>query len=118
MKYNELQYERIDVEKRRNSMNKYLEKFSNAESVEDQINTILDVNDRIKEELRDAKADLKRGVRFIHGFNGGTAIRDWMRGDSLKQFMQSAKISGTIWFTQEGVTCISLDMINLGRDEN
>jgi|MDSV01.2.fsa_nt_gb hypothetical protein len=73
---------------------------------------------RIKEELRDAKADLKRGVRFIHGFNGGTAIRDWMRGDSLKQFMQSAKISGTIWFTQEGVTCISLDMINLGRDEN
>ena len=39
MKYNELQYERIDVEKRRNSMNKYLEKFSNAESDEDQINT-------------------------------------------------------------------------------
>ena len=49
MKYNELQYERIDVEKRRNSMNKYLEKFSNAESVDDQINTILDVNDQNKE---------------------------------------------------------------------
>ena len=64
---------------------------------------------RIKEELRDAKADHKRGVRFIHGFNGGTAIRDWMRSVSLEQFMESAKISGKIWFTQEGVTCVSLD---------
>ena len=64
---------------------------------------------RIKEELRDAKADRKRGVRFIHGFNGGTAIRDWMRSSSLEQFMVSAKISGKIWFNQEGVTCVSLD---------
>ena len=49
MKYNELRYERIDVEKRRNSMNEYLEKFSNAESVNDQINAILDVNEQNKE---------------------------------------------------------------------
>ena len=49
MKYNELHYERIDVEKRRNSMNEFLEKFSNAESVDDQVSTILDVNEQNKE---------------------------------------------------------------------
>ena len=49
MKYSELQYERIDVEKRRNSMNEHLEKFLNAESVDDQINAILDVNEQNKE---------------------------------------------------------------------
>ena len=63
---------------------------------------------RIKEELRDAKADRKRGVKFIHGFNGGTAIRDWMRSISLEQFMQSARISGKIWFNEEGTTCVAL----------
>lgn len=49
MKYSELQYERIDVEKRRNSMKEYLDKFSNAHSVEDQINIILEVNEQNKE---------------------------------------------------------------------
>ncbi len=63
---------------------------------------------RIKEELRDAKADRRRGVKFIHGFHGGTAIRDWMRGISLEQFMESASISGKIWFKEEGTTCVAL----------
>ena len=49
MKYSELQYERIDVEKRRNLMKDYLDKFSNALSVDDQINVILDVNEQNKE---------------------------------------------------------------------
>ncbi|MAW33805.1 MAG: oligoendopeptidase F [Proteobacteria bacterium] len=49
MKYRELQYERINVEKKRHLMKEYLQKFSNAESVEDQINTILDVNEQNKE---------------------------------------------------------------------
>ena len=49
MKYSELQYERIDVEKRRNLMKEYLDKFSNAHSVDDQINVILDVNEKNKE---------------------------------------------------------------------
>ena len=49
MKYSELQYERIDVEKRRNLMREYLDKFSNAHSVDDQINVILDVNEQNKE---------------------------------------------------------------------
>ena len=49
MKYSERQYERINVEKKRHLMKEYLEKFSNAESVEDQINTILDVNEQNKE---------------------------------------------------------------------
>ena len=31
---------------------------------------------RIKEEIRDAKADRYPGLKIIHGFNGGTAIRD------------------------------------------
>ena len=64
---------------------------------------------RIKEELRDAKADRRRGVKFIHGFHGGTAIRDWMRSGSLEQFMESANLNGKIWFNQEGATCISLE---------
>ena len=64
---------------------------------------------RIKEELRDAKADRRRGVKFIHGFHGGTAIRDWMRSGSLEQFMESANLNGKIWFNQEGETCISLN---------
>jgi len=63
---------------------------------------------RIKEELRDAKAERRRGVKFIHGFNGGTAIRDWMRGISLEQFMESANISGKIWFNEDGTTCVAL----------
>jgi M3 family oligoendopeptidase len=49
MKYSELQYERIDVEKRRNLMKEYLDKFSNAHSVDDQINVILNVNEQNKE---------------------------------------------------------------------
>ena len=49
MKYSELQYERIDVEKRRNLMKEYLDKFSNAQSVDDQVSTILDVNEQNKE---------------------------------------------------------------------
>lgn len=64
---------------------------------------------RIKEELRDAKAERRRGVKFIHGFNGGTAIRDWMRGISLEQFMESANISGKIWFNEDGTTCVDLN---------
>ena len=63
---------------------------------------------RIKEELRDARADRRRGVKFIHGFHGGTAIRDWMRSISLEQFMESANISGKIWFSEDGTTCVSL----------
>ena len=49
MKYSELQYERINVEKKRYLMKEYLQRFLNAESVEDQINTILDVNEQNKE---------------------------------------------------------------------
>ena len=63
---------------------------------------------RIKEELRDAKVDQEPGVKFIHGFRGGTAIRDWIRNGSLEQFMESANISGKIWVPDEGTTCISL----------
>ncbi len=63
---------------------------------------------RIKEELRDAKANQRRGVKFIHGFHGGTAIRDWMRSISLQQFMESANISGKVWYTEEGATCVYL----------
>ena len=63
---------------------------------------------RIKEEIRDARSDRRPGVKFIHGFHGGTAIRDWMRGISLEQFMESANISGKIWFKDEGTTCVAL----------
>ena len=49
MKYSELQYERIYLEKRRNLMKEYLDKFSHAQSVDDQINVILDVNEQNKE---------------------------------------------------------------------
>ena len=63
---------------------------------------------RIKEELRDAKADKAPGVKFIHGFHGGTAIRDWLRSESLLQFMSSANISGKVWANDEGTTCVAL----------
>ena len=63
---------------------------------------------RIKEEIRDAKADRYPGLKIIHGFNGGTAIRDWVRSISLEQFMESAGIVGKVWFNDEGSTCISL----------
>ena len=49
MKYSELPYERVDVEKTRNLMKEYLEKFSNAESFNEQANVILDVNEHNKE---------------------------------------------------------------------
>ena len=49
MKYSELPYERVDVEKTRNLMKEYLEKFSNAESFNEQANVILDVNKQNKE---------------------------------------------------------------------
>ena len=49
MKYSELPYERVDVEKTRNLMKEYLEKFSNAQSVDEQANVILDVNKQNKE---------------------------------------------------------------------
>ena len=49
MKYSELPYERIDVENRRNLMKENLEKFSNAESFNEQANVILEVNKQNKE---------------------------------------------------------------------
>ena len=54
------------------------------------------------------EADRRRGVKFIHGFHGGTAIRDWMRSISLEQFMESANISGKISGEEDGTTCVSL----------
>ncbi len=49
MKYSELHYERIDVDKNRKTMAELVDKFSNADSAEEQINTILEANDTSRE---------------------------------------------------------------------
>jgi len=63
---------------------------------------------RIKEELRDARADGLPGIKFVHGFNGGTAIREWMRDNSLQQFLDDSQIPGRIWYEEEGSTSVSI----------
>ena len=49
MKYSELHYERIDVEKSREAMAELVNRFSNSDSAEDQVNAIMDANESASE---------------------------------------------------------------------
>lgn len=63
--------------------------------------------ERIKDELRDAYSDSLPGVKFSHGINHGTAIRDWLRSESFQQFIESKKMTANIWHNNEGTTNVS-----------
>lgn len=67
--------------------------------------------ERIKDELRDAYSDSMPGVKFIHGFNHGTAIRDWLRSEPFQQFIAAKKMTANIWYNKEGVTNVSFGTI-------
>ena len=49
MKYSELHYERIDVEKNRKVMEGFVDRISGADSADEQISTILEANDTSRE---------------------------------------------------------------------
>ena len=49
MKYSELHYERINIEEKKQSFNELVTRFSNANTVEDQVNVILDANEEARE---------------------------------------------------------------------
>lgn len=68
--------------------------------------------ERIKDEIRDAYSDSLPGVKFIHGFNHGTAIRDWLRSESFQQFIESKKMTANIWHNNEGTTNVSFGKNN------
>jgi erythromycin esterase-like protein len=57
---------------------------------------------RIIEECRDA--DVFETVIFIHGFNSGTAIRNYIRSGPLVQSLESRKIKFEMWHNQQGTT--------------
>ena len=54
--------------------------------------------DRIKDELRDAYSDSLPGVKFIHGNNNGTGIRDWLLSESFLQLISIKKMTESIFF--------------------
>lgn len=58
--------------------------------------------DRIIEQCRDA--DVFETVIFIHGFNSGTAIRDFIRNGPLVQSLDSRQIKFEMWHNQQGTT--------------
>lgn len=68
--------------------------------------------DRIKDEIRDAYSDSLPGVKFIHGLNHGTAIREWLCSDSFQQFADSKKMTANIWHNKEGSTNVSFGKNN------
>ena len=49
MKYNELHYERINIEEKKQSFNELVTRFSNANTVEGQVGVILDANEEARE---------------------------------------------------------------------
>lgn len=58
--------------------------------------------ERIKQECRYSDKDVT--IKFIHGFNNGTAIKDFIRNGQLRQSLDSTGISGEIWWDASGVT--------------
>jgi hypothetical protein len=57
---------------------------------------------RIKQECRDA--DKNTTIKFIHGHNNGTIIREFIRNGQLKQSLESSNIVHEIWWDADGVT--------------
>ena len=49
MKYSELHYERINIEEKKQSFNELVTRFTNANTVEGQVNVILDANEEARE---------------------------------------------------------------------
>jgi hypothetical protein len=74
----------------------------NTKRVELHFASLKTAKDRIIEECRDA--DVFETVIFIHGFNSGTAIRDYIRNGPLMQSLESRKIKFEIWHDQQGTT--------------
>ena len=75
-------------------------------------NVLHQAKDRILDELRDAYSDSLPGVKFIHGNNNGTAIRDWLRSESFLQFISSKKMTANPWYNSDGVTNVSFGIKN------
>ena len=68
--------------------------------------------DRIMDELRDAYSDSLPGVKFIHGLNNETEIRDWLQSDSFQKFISSKKMTANIWHNNETTTNVSFGIKN------
>jgi len=75
-------------------------------------NTLHQAKDRIKDELRDAYSDSLPGVKFVHGNNNGTEIRNWLQSDSFQQFINSKKMTANMWHNNEAITNISFGIMN------
>lgn len=58
--------------------------------------------ERIKQECR--YADKNVTIQFIHGYNHGTTIREFIRNGQLKQSLDSYNISCSIWWNTDGIT--------------
>jgi len=58
--------------------------------------------EKIKEECRYAERDVT--LKFIHGFNQGTAIRDFIRNGQLGQSLKARGINFELWNNGEGST--------------
>jgi hypothetical protein len=85
---------------------------TNYKSIDLHNSALHQAKDRIKDEIRDAYSDSLPGVKFIHGFNHGTAIRDWLRSEPFQQFVESKKMTANIWYTNEGTTNVSFGRTN------
>ena len=58
---------------------------------------------KIIEECQYAERDIT--LEFIHGFNHGTAIRDFIRNGQLEQSLKDRGINFELWNNGSGSTC-------------
>jgi esterase/lipase superfamily enzyme len=62
-----------------------------------------EAKERIKSESMKASKE-SRTVLFIHGFNKGTAIRDFIRAGPLQQSLDAKEVNGVLYSKGDGAT--------------
>ena len=75
-------------------------------------NVLHQAKDRILDELRDAYSDSLPGVKFMHGNNNRTEIRDWLSSESFQQFIISKKMTANMWYNSDVITNVSFGIKN------
>ena len=65
--------------------------------------------DCVKKEIIDGQKNGERGLKFIHGSHGGTAIQQWMRGGAVSDFLTAKGIEADVWGPDPNITCVSFE---------
>ena len=67
--------------------------------------SLFDAEEIIKKEIENLISD-NFCIEFCHGHNRGTQIRDFIRDERLKQYIDSKNFKVDIWYKDEGNTFV------------